>query len=95
MRDDIENNEPMIAVVLYINIWNTESGMNRLRKWTRELIDIVLNCSGRYYLPYLPLATLEQFEMAYPEIHIFRKLKQKYDPHNILRSQFINTYISV
>lgn len=84
---------PMIAVVLYINVWNTDRVMRKLKEWTRKLIDSCLQMRGRYYLPYLPLATRKQFESAYPEIETFRDMKWKYDPYNMLRSEFIDRYI--
>lgn len=82
-----------IAVVLYINIWNSNYGINQLRLWTMSLIDTAASFGGRYYLPYLPLASRRQFELMYPEVHRLRAVKAQYDPKCLLRSHFIDKYI--
>lgn len=85
--------EERLALVLYINIWNTPRGLEAARAWTRQLIDAVLHFGGTYYLPYLPLATVEQFRKAYPRVHQYRQVKKHYDPANLLCSQFLDTYV--
>jgi len=71
-----------IAVVLYININNNDSGLFLTKKWTQLLIDKSLATGGKFYLPYLILFTHEQFLTAYPDYITYKKIKNKYDPSN-------------
>ena len=59
---------------------------------TRELIDAALDCGGRYYLPYRPHATLEQFKRAYPQAAEFFARKRYYDPEGIFENSFYLNY---
>lgn len=59
---------------------------------TRELIDAALSCGGRYYLPYRPHATQEQFSQAYPQAKEFFALKQRYDPAGVFQNSFYLNY---
>ena len=64
----------------------------RVAVWTRELIDAVLACDGRYYLPYQPHATREQFHRAYPRAQELFALKRRLDPDYRLRHVLWDTY---
>jgi FAD/FMN-containing dehydrogenase len=82
-----------IAVVLYLNIGNNSYCVNYAKQWTQLIINTVIKLGGSYYLPYLPLATLQQFRLAYPNYHLYMKIKEKYDPQNRLSNQFIDQYL--
>ncbi|MFT7480849.1 MAG: FAD/FMN-containing dehydrogenase [Gammaproteobacteria bacterium] len=59
---------------------------------TRRLIDAAHALSGRYYLPYRPHATREQFERAYPMAREFFEAKRRYDPDELFTSRFYDRY---
>ena len=59
----------------------------RCGRWTRELIEAAIQSGGRYYLPYQPLATREQFTRAYPRATELFALKRRIDP----TGKFTNT----
>lgn len=80
------------AIVLYINIWNTNSGIKDARLWTQKLIDAVLLEGGRYYLPYHTFATKQQFDQTYPEFNCFLQLKKQFDPTNKFRNMLLVAY---
>lgn len=42
-----------VAIVLYINIYNTEDGLSGLRSWTDAMLYVISRHGGRFYLPYL------------------------------------------
>lgn len=63
-----------------------------MEKFTREMIDAVLQCGGTYYLPYRPHATQQQFEKAYPRSAEFFAAKRKYDPDGIFENLFYTHY---
>lgn len=62
--------------------------------WTRALVDAALASQGRYYLPYRPHATREQFLKAYPEAYRFLRLKQEVDPNLRLVNHLWQRYLS-
>jgi FAD/FMN-containing dehydrogenase len=72
--------EDVFCFVLYHKQRTHAAAIERVGRWTRELIDLALANEGRYYLPYQPHATQEQFERAYPEAAALRTIKQKVDP---------------
>lgn len=82
-----------IAVVLYLNIHNNYSAIEYAKIWTRLLINKSIHLYGSYYLPYLPLATVKQFRIVYPNYEKLIQIKNKYDKKNLLTSHFIKKYI--
>ncbi|MDB5972329.1 MAG: D-arabinono,4-lactone oxidase family protein [Hydrocarboniphaga sp.] len=61
--------------------------------WTRALIDAALEYGGRYYLPYLLHASVDQFRRSYPEAGRFTALKAQVDPANRFTNLLWNTYL--
>ncbi len=95
-----QNNESILsysrqesfALVLYINIINTEAGLEKAQTWTQKLIDAVLAQGGTYYLPYQLFGQSNQLKKAYPRVPEFIKIKKKYDPHNTFSNTFLEKY---
>lgn len=85
--------EDRVSFVLYLNVGNNNWCLNYAQQWTQILITAAIKLGGAYYLPYLPFATCEQFEAAYPNHEKLFKIKRKYDPKNILQNMFLNKYI--
>jgi FAD/FMN-containing dehydrogenase len=81
-----------IATVMFFHQPRTAEAEAQMRDLSRELIDASLRLGGRYYLPYRPHATREQFRRAYPRAPQFFELKQRYDPQGLFRSQFYQRY---
>ena len=80
------------SLVFYINILNTENGLEDTQKWTRKLIDSALQLGGTYYLPYQLFGTLAQVKQAYPRFDEFISLKKKYDPNNTFSNSLLKKY---
>lgn len=85
--------QDMMAIVLYINIDMTEDGLLNAKKWTRNIVDLVLKYQGVYYLTYQRFPTVEQFRQAYPHWSDYKNTKIKYDPDGILYNRFYEQYI--
>lgn len=86
--------QDMIAVVMLFNQARTDAAEADMTTMTRELIEASLNLGGRYYLPYRPHATHEQFLSAYPQAAELAAFKRIYDPDGMFRNQFYETYLS-
>ncbi len=78
--------EEVFALVLYYKQGVNDADRERVSIWTRELIDAVLQCNGKYYLPYQPHARYEQFHQAYPRSKELFALKDTLDPNYQLRN---------
>jgi len=63
-----------------------------MQTFTQALLDAVLACGGRYYLPYRLHATPEQFRRAYPRAAEFFARKRHYDPDGVFVNQFYLKY---
>jgi FAD/FMN-containing dehydrogenase len=81
------------ALVLYLNILNTQEGKDYVCGWTQELMQGILALGGTYYLPYLLCATKEQFYAAYPQFNEFMLIKKLYDPTNKFKNMLWKTYV--
>ncbi len=72
--------DEVFAFVFYYRQRTDPEARREVGRWTRELIDAALATGGRYYLPYQPLATREQFARAYPGAPRLFALKRRVDP---------------
>lgn len=84
--------EEVFAFVLYHKQRTRDNARARVAVWTRELIDAAIACGGRYYLPYQPHATPEQFHRAYPRARALFALKGRLDPDYRWRNVLWDTY---
>lgn len=85
--------EEVFALVLYFKQRVHERAQAAVGVWTRELIDLVLQHEGRYYLPYQLHATQAQFDKAYPEAAALRTLKRQWDPAGRLSNALWARYL--
>jgi len=77
----------VFAFVLYYKQGTDGAARAEVGRWTRELIEAAIQSGGRYYLPYQPVATRDQFARAYPGSAALFALKRQVDPTN----KFTNT----
>lgn len=83
---------PAWGLVMLFTQRRTPAGEAQMATVTRQLIDVVLESGGTYYLPYRLHATPEQFRRAYPMAAEFFALKRKYDPGETFVNAFYQTY---
>ncbi len=84
--------QDMFAFVLYFNQKLNEAESRKLQVTTSDLIDLALNLSGTYYLPYQLFYTREQLHQAYPEIVSFFQAKRAYDPVGLFSNKFFEKF---
>ena len=82
----------MIAVVLYLNVWLDRVSQEKITNYTQELINIVQEFKGRYYLVYQNYATKEQMYHIYDNVQKFKNIKNKYDPNGLFSNKFSEKY---
>ena len=83
--------ENRVAIVLYINIWKHD--IRNVKIWTQKLIECAISLNGTYYLPYLLLASIEQFHRAYPNYQTLINTRKKYNPSERFSNQFAEKYL--
>lgn len=85
--------EDVFCFVLYYKQRTWKSAQEAVGVWTRKLIELALQHGGRYYLPYQPHATKQQFESAYPEAAQLRRLKRHVDPTGKFSNELWRKYL--
>ena len=77
----------VFAYVLYYKQKTDPEARREVGRWTRELVEVAIQSGGRYYLPYQPHATRDQFRRAYPRAAELFQVKRRVDP----TGKFTNT----
>lgn len=85
--------EEVFSFVLYHKQRTHARAQKAVGVWTRVLIELVLRCEGRYYLPYQLHATQQQFDRAYPEASALRELKRRVDPKGVFSNELWAKYL--
>lgn len=82
----------VFAFVVYYQQETSEEARSAVKKWTREMVDLVIDVGGAYYLPYQPHATQKQFAKVYPRHQEFFDLKKRLDPQNKFSNKLWDKY---
>jgi FAD/FMN-containing dehydrogenase len=85
--------EEVFSFVLYYKQRTWAQARSRVGEWTRELIELALRSSGRYYLPYQLHASEDQFARAYPEADGLRRIKRAIDPAGKFSNELWRKYL--
>jgi decaprenylphospho-beta-D-ribofuranose 2-oxidase len=83
---------PALAVVLYVNVKTSISGLGESSAMTREIIDLAVRDNGTFYLPYVLDYDKSQLSQAYPMINEFFAAKRRYDPSERFSNEFYGRY---
>jgi FAD/FMN-containing dehydrogenase len=84
--------QDMFTLALMFLQPRTAEGDAAMQVMTREMIDAVLNCRGRYYLPYRLHAAKDQLDRAYPQFCTWLEQKRRHDPAAIFQNRFFFQY---
>ncbi|MCH2110171.1 MAG: hypothetical protein MK135_12655, partial [Polyangiaceae bacterium] len=84
--------EEVFAYVVYYRQPTTEEGAEAVRRWTKEMADLLIEMQGAWYLPYQVHASREQFLQAYPRAPELFRLKKKFDPAYRFRGALWGAY---
>lgn len=86
--------DDQLAIVLYFSLKLSKKNIAEGKIWTRSLVDKSIALNGRYYLPYQQWPSKEQFRMAYPHYHAFKKRKMIMDSNEVFSNRFYKYYLS-
>ena len=87
-------NEEVFAFVVYYRQGTSVADQQKVKEWSKEIIDAVISARGTYYLPYQIHASTEQFKKAYPRVNDYFALKDKVDPTNRFRNKLWQKHYS-
>lgn len=85
-------NEEVFALVVYYKQGTTKDDIEQVKNWTLEITDAILSVNGKWYLPYQPHATTEQFNKAYANAGSFFQVKNRLDSAHRLTNKLLNKY---
>ena len=84
--------EDYACIIFNLRVSHAPDGIEKARRDFRSLIDAALSCGGSYYLTYHRWARKDQVEACYPQFAEFLNLKRKYDPDEIIQSDWYRFY---
>jgi len=80
------------SVVLYVNQTVDDTGIAKMRRLTRDLIDLADKHGGRFFLPYQRHYDAAQLRRAYPMITQVFAAKKRFDPQGLFSNSFYEAY---
>ncbi len=84
--------DEVFAFVIYYKQGTDDESKEIVKKWTVEMTDAILSENGRWYLPYQPHASIEQFQKGYPGSDKYFEIKKKIDPENRFNNKLLDKY---
>jgi FAD/FMN-containing dehydrogenase len=84
--------QPWACVIFNLHVDASDRGRARAAADFRTLIDLAIARGGSYYLTYHRWAARAQVEACYPRFAEFLRLKRRYDPHELLQSDWYRHY---
>jgi FAD/FMN-containing dehydrogenase len=80
------------CIIFNLHCEHSSEGIEHTKSALIRLIDHAIKYGGRYYLTYHRFARKDQVLACYPEMPEFLKLKRRYDPTELFRSNWYRHY---
>jgi FAD/FMN-containing dehydrogenase len=84
--------DEVFAFVIYYKQGTTREAREHVRNWTVAMTDAILSENGRWYLPYQPHATVEQFRKGYVHADKYFQVKNTLDPTHRFTNKLLDKY---
>ncbi len=84
--------EEVFAFVIYYLQGTDAKSREGVKQWTVEMTDAILSEGGRWYLPYQPHASIQQFEKGYSNSSSYFELKNKLDSAHRFTNKLLDKY---
>ena len=84
--------EDYACIIFNLRVFHTPNGIEKAKRDFRALIDAALSYGGSYYLTYHRWARKGQVLACYPQFPEFLRMKQKYDPKEVIQSDWYRHY---
>jgi len=84
--------EEVFAFVIYYKQGTDNESKEVVKKWTIEMTDAILSENGKWYLPYQPHATIEQFKSGFPNSDQYFAVKNGIDSLHRFNNKLLDKY---
>ncbi len=84
--------EEVFAFVIYYKQGTDAEARENVKKWTVAMTDAILSENGRWYLPYQPHATIEQFKKGYAQSDKYFEVKNRLDSSHRFTNRLLDKY---
>ncbi|MGY6648691.1 FAD-binding oxidoreductase [Wenyingzhuangia sp. IMCC45574] len=84
--------EEVFAFVIYYKQGTDTASKKEVERWTQEMTDAILSEKGKWYLPYQPHATKEQFQQAFHQSDKYFAVKNSLDPKHRFNNKLLDKY---
>mgnify|MGYP000473161030 CR=1 FL=1 len=84
--------EEVFAFVIYYKQNTDITSKEIVKQWTIEMTDAIISENGKWYLPYQPHATIEQFNQAYPNAKKYFQIKKQVDSLQRFNNELLDKY---
>jgi len=84
--------EEVFAFVIYYKQGTDPEAREEVRKWTVEMTDAIISENGRWYLPYQPHATVEQFRKGFVHADQYFEVKNRLDSSHRFTNKLLDKY---
>jgi FAD/FMN-containing dehydrogenase len=84
--------EEVFAFVIYYEQGTDPESREIVRQWTVEMTDAILSENGRWYLPYQPHASVEQFQHGYSQASKYFEVKNRLDSGQRFTNKLLDKY---
>jgi len=84
--------DEVFAFVIYYKQGTDKQSRDNVRQWTVAMTDAILSENGRWYLPYQPHASVEQFQKGYPQADKYFAVKNRLDPDHRFTNKMLDKY---
>jgi FAD/FMN-containing dehydrogenase len=84
--------EEVFAFVIYYKQGTDSESREEVRKWTVDMTDAILSENGRWYLPYQPHATVEQFQKGFLHADKYFEVKNRLDSSHRFTNKLLDKY---
>jgi FAD/FMN-containing dehydrogenase len=84
--------EEVFAFVIYYKQGTDKEARENVRKWTVDMTDAILSEHGRWYLPYQPHASVEQFQKGYVHSDQYFRVKNELDSSQRFTNKLLDKY---
>jgi FAD/FMN-containing dehydrogenase len=84
--------EEVFAFVIYYKQGTDAKSKASVKQWTIEMTEAILSENGKWYLPYQPHATIEQFQKGFPNSVKYFEVKNRVDSTHRFNNQLLDKY---
>jgi FAD/FMN-containing dehydrogenase len=82
----------VFAFVIYYKQGTDDASREIVRQWTVEMTDAILSENGKWYLPYQPHASVQQFNSAYKQADQYFEIKNRLDSTHRFTNKLLDKY---